>query len=326
MSKIKNTYIKQDENKENTIWTFFANPKYWYVDDFLNSKKSDSEIYYSINTHHKDRFKIGDIGVIRVGKDSRNKSQLGSKEKMNSGVYDIVKVLSTPELVKDNDSEFYANKDDADKEKWRVKIKVTKNLIDSPIIFNEKNKVELENDKFLIKGFQRATMPLEEDVFYNILALIDESNNMSIDTYEKIIGIKNLGNSVKGIELLNRIYANSTIEQKERLVKTIERGSIAKEIKKHIKYKCQMSEALGENPYSFKKNNGEYYVETHHIIPVSDTKNSKLSVENLICLCPNHHRQVHYGNVELINNNDTYLEYNIDGIQVKIDKIKLNEY
>ena len=311
---------------ENNIWTFFANPKYWYVDDFLKSKKSDSEIYYSINTHHKDRFKIGDIGVIRVGKDSRNKSQLDSKEKMNSGVYAIVKVMSTPELVKDNDSEFYANKDDADKEKWRVKIKVTKNLIDSPIVFNEKNKVELENDKFLVNGFQRATMPLEKDVFYNILALIDESNNMSIDTYEKIIGIKNLGNSVKGIELLNRIYANSIIEQKERLVKTIERGSIAKEIKKHIKYKCQMCEVLGENPYSFKKNNGEYYVETHHIIPVSDTKNSKLSVENLICLCPNHHRQVHYGNVELINNNDTYLEYNIDGIQVKIDKIKLNEY
>ena len=111
-----------------------------------------------------------------------------------------------------------------------------KNLIDSPIIFNEKNKGELGQDKYLINGFQRATMPLEEDVFYNILALIDESNNMSIDTYEKIIGIKNLGNSVKGIELLNRIYANSSIEQKERLVKTIERGSIAKEIKKHIQF------------------------------------------------------------------------------------------
>ena len=47
-----------------------------------------------------------------------------------------------------------------------------------------------------------------------------------------------------------------------------------------------MCEALGENPYSFKKNNGEYYVETHHIVPVSDTKNSKLSVENLICFKP----------------------------------------
>lgn len=33
----------------------------------------------------------------------------------------------------------------------------------------------------------------------------------------------------------------------------------------------------------------------------------------------------HYGNVEIINNNDTYVEYNIDGIKVKIDKIKLNK-
>ena len=30
-------------------------------------------------------------------------------------------------------------------------------------------------------------------------------------------------------------------------------------------------------------------------------------------------------NVEIINNNDTYVEYNIDGIKVKIDKIKLNK-
>ena len=110
-----------ENNKENAMWTFFENPKYWYIDDFLNSDKVNSEIYYSINKDHRDRFKIGDRGIIRVRKDSRNKSELNGKERMKAGVYAIVKVTSLPEFTKENDSEFYANKEEVNKEKWRVK-------------------------------------------------------------------------------------------------------------------------------------------------------------------------------------------------------------
>ncbi|MDV4150065.1 HNH endonuclease signature motif containing protein [Clostridium sp. AL.422] len=325
LSESESISMNQLNNKENLMWTFFSNPKYWYVDDFLNSDKVNGEIYYSINKDHRDKFKIGDRGVIRVGIDSRNKSELYGKEKMKSGIYAVVKVMSIPEFIKDDYSEFYANKDDINIEKWRIKIKIIKNLINSPIIFNEENKVKLDQDKYLISGFQRATMPLKEEVFYRILKLINSNNSTNINRYEEIIDIKNLGNSIVGIEFLNEIYENTNIEQKERLVKVIERGRIANKIKKYIKYKCQICESLGLNPYSFKKKNGEYYVETHHIIPVSDSKNSKLSVDNLICLCPNHHRELHYGNVKIINNNDTYVEYNLDGTQVKIDKIKFNK-
>lgn len=326
MRNIENNITpNKSNNKENTMWIFFLNPKYWYLDDFLKSDKVNSEIYYSINKDHKDRFKIGDLGLIRVGIDSRNRSELYGKQKMESGIYAIVKVMSIPEFTKDNDSEFYANKHDINKDKWRVKIKIIKNLIDSPIIFNEKNKAEIGQDKYLINGFRRATMPLDVDVFYRVLRLINLSNDTKINRYEEIIDIKNLGNSIIGIEILNEIYTDINIEHKEKLVKVIERGKIADKIKEHLQYKCQICEALGENPYSFKKKNGEYYIETHHIIPVSDTKNSKLSVDNLICLCPNHHRQVHYGNVKIIHNNDTYVEFFIDGIQIKIDKIKLNK-
>ena len=166
-------------------------------------------------------------------------------------------------------------------------------------------------------------MPLREDTFYNVLKLINLNNN--VNEFEEIIDIKQLGNTTNGIELLNEIYANTNIEQKERVVKVIERGEIANKIKEYIQYKCQICESLGQNPYSFKKKNGEYYVETHHIIPVSDLENSKLSVDNLICLCPNHHREVHYGNVKIINNNDMYVEYNLDGIEVKVNKIKVNK-
>ena len=114
-------------------------------------------------------------------------------------------------------------------------------------------------------------MPLDEDVFYKVLKLIkliNLNNNININKYEEIIDIKNLGSSTMGIEFLNAIYANVNIEQKERLIKVIEKGEIANKIKEYMQYKCQICESSGHNPYSFKKKSGEYYVKTQHIIPV----------------------------------------------------------
>lgn len=43
----------------------------------------------------------------------------------------------------------------------------------------------------------------------------------------------------------------------------------------------------------FVRADGAIYLETHHIIPLSDRGADTLA--NVICLCPNHHREAHYG-------------------------------
>jgi hypothetical protein len=43
----------------------------------------------------------------------------------------------------------------------------------------------------------------------------------------------------------------------------------------------------------FLKLNGERYLETHHVISLSD--NGDDSVENVIAVCPEHHREAHFG-------------------------------
>ncbi|MCB0712437.1 MAG: HNH endonuclease [Ignavibacteriae bacterium] len=49
-----------------------------------------------------------------------------------------------------------------------------------------------------------------------------------------------------------------------------------------------------KNPAPFlNKENGEPFLETHHIIPLAD--GGEDSVENTIALCPNCHRKRHYG-------------------------------
>ncbi len=320
MLEISNLNCEKIE-KQYGIWTFFTNPKFWEVDSFLNSERVNYDFYYSINKNHRNKFNIGDKGLIRVGRDNRNKKELKGKSKLNAGIYAIVEVVSNPEFIKDTSDEFYINPDGANEDKWRIKIKVIKNLINSPIIFDESNKTELSEDKYLVKGFQSSTMPLLESVFYKIIDLAYQGENLEKEI--DFIDFDKLSNDKNGIKILNKIYQNAEIKKREKLIKVVERGKIANEIKKYLGYKCQICEALGINPYTFKKKNGDYYVETHHVIPVSDTEKSKLSVENLICVCPNHHRQIHYGNVDLISDNDKYIEYKIDDDLIKINKINL---
>ncbi len=54
------------------------------------------------------------------------------------------------------------------------------------------------------------------------------------------------------------------------------------------KGKCEYCRELG-----FAKTNGGFYLEAHHIIALGNI--GKDTVENVIALCPNHHRQAHFG-------------------------------
>lgn len=60
------------------------------------------------------------------------------------------------------------------------------------------------------------------------------------------------------------------------------------------KGKCQFCGAPG-----FQLSNGSTFLETHHVIPLSE--GGVDSVCNVVALCPNHHREAHYGsNAEAI--------------------------
>lgn len=54
------------------------------------------------------------------------------------------------------------------------------------------------------------------------------------------------------------------------------------------KGKCQLCGASG-----FQLPNGSTFLETHHVIPLAE--DGPDSVSNVVALCPNHHREAHYG-------------------------------
>jgi 5-methylcytosine-specific restriction protein A len=57
---------------------------------------------------------------------------------------------------------------------------------------------------------------------------------------------------------------------------------------KRAKGKCEYCGVQG-----FPTTNGDFYVEAHHIIALCDSGCD--TVDNVIALCPQHHRQAHYG-------------------------------
>lgn len=63
---------------------------------------------------------------------------------------------------------------------------------------------------------------------------------------------------------------------------------IRNRVLKRANGKCELCGSKG-----FFMNDGSVFLETHHIIPLSE--NGKDIVENVAALCPNHHREAHYG-------------------------------
>lgn len=115
-----------------------------------------------------------------------------------------------------------------------------------------------------------------------------------------------------------------TPEVRERISKSIERGSIGQRLKHLIGHRCQICEATGKGPGSFLKPSGERYVEAHHAIPVSEREIGSLAATNIMILCANHHRQMHYGNVTLTRTASTF-ELLIDGNAVSITRFALTK-
>ena len=78
---------------------------------------------------------------------------------------------------------------------------------------------------------------------------------------------------------------------------------------------------LGTLTNSFIKQNDEIYIETHHVEPDTKVKVGVLSMTNLMTVCANHHRQLHYGKVELIENSEKHFEHKIKEKKIIIDKL-----
>lgn len=96
---------------------------------------------------------------------------------------------------------------------------------------------------------------------------------------------------------ISRLVSSAAPVVQERLSKYVERGRAGSVVKAANGYRCQICEALGLPALGFRKLDGTPFVEAHHVIPVSSLEADVLGSANVISVCPNHHRQLHFGGV-----------------------------
>ncbi len=298
-------------------WTFFCNPARWEIDRFLETnRKMDT---YQVAEWQKESFSPGQLGVIRVGTDRRTKKQLGERKRLEAGIYGIVEIQSKPSVRQDQPDKYWLDWSQKELEKPVVEIYYLENLLDHPILLSDLQGDEQIDDPYVLHGFQASSMPLTEQSFQRIMEITQKSIKI-IESIDETLE----PNTLENIRLLEQKYANAVPEVKEAISQRIERGSLANKIKLLNGHRCQICEALGQTPFSFRKKNGEFYIEAHHVIPVSERQVGSLSLPNLITVCANHHRHIHYGDFEFIEQTETEFKFRLDGKPVSLRRTFLN--
>src|SRR5262249_54097239 len=166
--------------------------------------------------------------------------------------------------------------------------------------------------RLLLDGFQAASFPITASDFHAVLELLGED----VDD----LATPQAGDtSPEALAALQRKYLHASPEVKERISRYIERGNVGAMVKKHFGYKCQVCAALGREPLGFRKENGEPYAEAHHVTPVSVMQAGSLAASNIMVVCANHHRQMHYGGIDVVIGEKSF-DFLIDGQAIAIPR------
>jgi 5-methylcytosine-specific restriction protein A len=90
-------------------------------------------------------------------------------------------------------------------------------------------------------------------------------------------------------QYVDQFYAIDKVTKKERTSSVFVRDPKQRtQVLERAKGNCELCGALG-----FQMPTGALYLETHHIVPLSE--NGPDIKDNMIALCPNDHREAHYG-------------------------------
>lgn len=314
-----NPLVGSDEAKpsrtlSSPYWIFVCNPKKWAIDRFLEQKiELDT---WGVRESDVPNIAQGQLGYIRVGVDRRTEIERDGRAKLDAGIYALVEVVSEPYEAAGADAEFWANGEKPLPGRPTVKIRYLQTFPDIFVKIEDLRRRAPGISKFVLDGFQARSFPISSEDFHAIAALLNLDER---DVDQRVVPKDDLDGDVSELE---KRYLHAAPEVKERTSRYIERGTVGETVKKANEYKCQICDALGKNPRGFTKTNGVHYVEAHHVMPVSSLQIGSLGASNIMTVCANHHRQLHYGGV-VVEIEETTFNLIIDKSQVSIPRLRL---
>jgi hypothetical protein len=152
------------------------------------------------------------------------------------------------------------------------------------------NWVDFENLKWKnkVKGTVLDKVGLASFFKGNFVQEDERFNKEDINKLSIVLGLKEQAEN-----LFLPAFDIGELDELKRIETTILRiirdTKLSLAVKELYQYKCQIC------GHSIKFPNGKNYAEAHHIKPLGAPHNGPDCIENIICVCPNHHAELDYG-------------------------------
>lgn len=195
----------------------------------------------------------------------------------------------------------------------------------------DNNFLKLRRDEFDVLTASHRRGYANRKPAHGVLKMHNDLKDINFDDFSNIVfqiinpsiptltnnDLKNtleIDSNFSDIEIESIINANDTkstillklVDQKTRVYNP----KVIDNLKKLYKYRCQICE------YSAQEYEA-HIVEAHHIIPFSDAQNN--DADNIIILCPNHHRIIHRANPILEREKKIFLFPNKTELEIKLN-------
>lgn len=141
------------------------------------------------------------------------------------------------------------------------------------------------------------------------IAKKESPDSKDLEKLDTIVGKRDIDEVLEELNLRNK---NRSPEEKTIQSRTLKRDyKLVKALKEKYDYQCQICN------FTFTTESGSKYCEAAHVEPLSSRKKGVDTAENIVILCPNHHKMLDFGaiNVDehgnLIMNESVVLKRNI---------------
>jgi putative restriction endonuclease len=168
------------------------------------------------------------------------------------------------------------------------------------------NGVYLETSSHRQPVMRSAVREISTEAFDRIVKLSQLENDMDIAALLKV------SEDAARVKQLDEAYQNATPQKQHVITTRIERDTaIGGKVKELNKYVCQICGFL-----PFTQRTGRPFAEAHHVIPLHKREPGSLASQNVICVCANCHRKMHYGNTTIVEVTSNEIIFEIDGQQI----------
>jgi|GEM_PF-852023 len=161
--------------------------------------------------------------------------------------------------------------------------------LQNPVSIDRVRQIKPFDNKLSNAKLNTTAIPLTDDEYNLLMSILHDA---FLDVYD------NVDSDLNSVDMpIKEALKLRPAKQTSNSTAWIRDSRISKAALKHANYICEFA-TQSDNHESFIANcTKENYVEAHHLIPMKEQENFKHSLDNarnIVALCPNCHRMIHY--------------------------------